>query len=307
MQIEHTFKVMGGPATLVITPPIGRSATGVSLASKVQSHLETLERRYSRYLTDSLVSTINRRAGSGDFTHLDPESETLLEIADQLWRSSGGLFDITSGVLRKAWRFDAANTPVDLSQLEALKKKVGWDKVKRTGEGVYLPVKGMEIDLGGLAKEYAADCAVRLLRDHGVTSALIELAGDVATIGSQPSGRPWRVGIRAPQGGDPVGGIALSNAAAATSGNYARTLQFEGRTYGHLLNPLTGWPVEGPTSVTVIGENCLSAGAVTTIACLQSPKGAMAWLSEAGLPWLMIGQDAGYSGPLASKLGLSPP
>jgi thiamine biosynthesis lipoprotein len=253
------------------------------------------------------VSTINRRAGSGDFTHLDPESETLLEIADQLWRSSGGLFDITSGVLRKAWRFDAANTPVDLSQLEALKKKVGWDKVKRTGEGVYLPVKGMEIDLGGLAKEYAADCAVRLLRDHGVTSALIELAGDVATIGSQPSGRPWRVGIRAPQGGDPVGGIALSNAAAATSGNYARTLQFEGRTYGHLLNPLTGWPVEGPTSVTVIGENCLSAGAVTTIACLQSPKGAMAWLSEAGLPWLMIGQDAGYSGPLASKLGLSPP
>ena len=165
----------------------------------------------------------------------------------------------------------------------------------------------MEIDLGGLAKEYAADCAVRLLRDHGVTSALIELAGDVATIGSQPSGRPWRVGIRAPQGGDPVGGIALSNAAAATSGNYARTLQFEGRTYGHLLNPLTGWPVEGPTSVTVIGENCLSAGAVTTIACLQSPKAAMAWLSEAGLPWLMIGQDAGYSGPLASKLGLSPP
>ena len=298
---------MGGPATLVITPPGGRSATAASLASKVQSHLETLERRYSRYLTDSLVSTINRRAGTGDFTHLDPESEALLEIADQLWQSSGGLFDITSGVLRKAWRFDAANTPVDLSQLEALKKKVGWDQVKRTDEGVYLPVKGMEIDLGGLAKEYAADCAVRLLRDHGVTSALIELAGDVATIGSQPSGMPWRVGIRAPHGGDPIGGIALSNAAAATSGNYARTLRFQGRTYGHLLNPLTGWPVEGPTSVTVIGENCLSAGAVTTIACLQSPKAAMAWLSEAGLPWLMIDQDANYSGPLASKLGLSPP
>lgn len=297
---------MGGPATLVIAPPGDRSASAASLASKVQSRLETLERRYSRYVADSLVSTINRRAGSGDFTHLDPESETLLEIADQLWRGSGGLFDITSGVLRKAWRFDAAKTPVDLSQLETLQKKVGWDKVVRTSEGVYLPVKGMEIDLGGLVKEYAADCAVRLLRDEGVTSGLIELAGDVATIGCQPSGKPWQVAIRAPQGSDPLGGIALSNAAAATSGNYARTLRFEGRTYGHLLNPLTGWPVEGPTSVTVIGENCLSAGAVTTIACLQSPKAATAWLSEAGLPWLMIDQDAGYSGPLASKLGLSP-
>ena len=298
---------MGGPATLVITPPADRSMTATGLASKVQSHLEALERRYSRYLAGSLVSTINRRAGSGEFTRLDPESETLLEVADQLWRSSGGLFDITSGVLRRAWRFDAANTTVDLSKLESLNKKVGWDKVKRTIEGVYLTITGMEIDLGGLAKEYAADCAVRLLRDHGVTSGLIELAGDVATIGFQPSGMPWRVGIRAPQGGDPVGGIALSNAAAATSGNYARTLRYEGRTYGHLLNPLTGWPVEGQTSVTVIGENCLSAGAVTTIACLQSPDAAMAWLSEAGLPWLMIDQDAGYHGPLASKLGLGPP
>jgi thiamine biosynthesis lipoprotein len=207
--------------------------------------------------------------------------------------------------LRKAWRFDAAKTPVDLSQLETLQKKVGWDKVERTSEGVYLPVKGMEIDLGGLVKEYAADCAVRLLRDEGVTSGLIELAGDVATIGCQPSGKPWRVAIRAPQGSDPLGGIALSNAAAATSGNYARTLRFEGRTYGHLLNPLTGWPVEGPTSVTVIGENCLSAGAVSTIACLQSPETAMVWLSEAGLPWLMIDHNAGYSGPLASELDLS--
>jgi len=291
---------MGGPATLVITPPEDRGTTAASLVGAVESCLATLERRYSRYLADSLVSTINRAAGGGDFTRLDPESEALLEIADQLWQSSGGLFDITSGVLRKAWRFDAAKAPVDLSQLETLQKKVGWDKVERTSEGVYLPIEGMEIDLGGLVKEYAADCAVRLLRDQGVTSGLIELAGDVATIGCQPSGVPWRVGIRAPQGGEPLGGIALSNAAAATSGNYARTLRFEGRTYGHLLNPQTGWPVEGPTSVTVIGENCLSAGAVSTIACLQSSEAAEAWLSEAGLPWLMISPDAGCSGPLAS-------
>lgn len=294
---------MGGPAMLVMTPPERR--TSASLVSIVQSHLAALERRYSRYLADSLVSRINRRAGSGKVTRLDSESEALLEVADQLWRSSAGLFDITSGVLRKAWRFDAETTPVDLSQLETLQRKVGWDKVERTREGIYLPIKGMEIDLGGLVKEYAADCAMGLLRDHGVTSALIELAGDVATIGCQPSGVPWRVGIRAPEGGDPLGGIALSNAAAATSGNYARTLRFKGRTYGHLLNPHTGWPVEGPTSVTVIGENCLSAGAVSTIACLQSPQAAMNWLSDAGLPWLMIDDEAVCSGPLAAEMGLS--
>ena len=295
---------MGGPATLVIKPPAGNSATAATLLNEVQSRLAALECRYSRYLPDSLVSTINRRAGSGEFTRLDPESATLLEVADQLWHSSGGLFDITSGVLRKAWRFDAADGAVDLSQLDALQEKVGWEKVERTRDGIYLPLKGMEIDLGGLAKEYAADCAMSLLRGRGVTSGLIELAGDVATIGCQPSGMPWRVGIRAPQGGDPLGGIALSNAAAATSGNYARTLRYEGRTYGHLLNPQTGRPVEGPSSVTVIGENCLSAGAVTTIACLHSPEAAMAWLFEAGLPWLMIDRDAKYTGPLAAELGL---
>jgi len=296
---------MGGPATVVITPPSGRSAQTAPLLDKLQSLLRTLERRYSRYLADSLISTINTRAGSGDFTRLDLESETLLEVADQLWHSSGGLFDITSGVLRKAWRFDATHIPVDVSQLASLQDKVGWEKVERTAQGIHLPVKGMEIDLGGLVKEYAADCAVSLLRDHGVTSGLIELAGDVATIGCQPSGMPWRVGIRAPQGGDPLGGIALSNAAAATSGNYARTRRFKGRTYGHLLNPHTGWPVEGPTSVTVIGENCLSAGAVSTIACLQSPQAAMTWLSDAGLPWLMIDREAVCSGPLAADMGLS--
>ena len=139
-------------------------------------------------MADSLISTINTRAGSGDFTRLDLESETLLEVADQLWHSSGGLFDITSGVLRKAWRFDATHIPVDVSQLASLQDKVGWEKVERTAQGIHLPVKGMEIDLGGLVKEYAADSAVSLLRDHGVTSGLIELAGDVATIGCQPSG-----------------------------------------------------------------------------------------------------------------------
>jgi thiamine biosynthesis lipoprotein len=169
VQIERTFKVMGGPATLVITPPADRSMTATGLASKVQSHLEALERRYSRYLAGSLVSTINRRAGSGEFTRLDPESETLLEVADQLWRSSGGLFDITSGVLRRAWRFDAANTTVDLSQLESLNKKVGWDKVKRTIEGVYLPITGMEIDLGGtgqgVCRRLRSEVAARSWRD----------------------------------------------------------------------------------------------------------------------------------------------
>ena len=151
---------MGGPATVVITPPSGRSAQTAPLLDKLQSLLTTLERRYSRYLADSLISTINTRAGSGDFTRLDLESETLLEVADQLWQSSGGLFDITSGVLRKAWRFDATHIPVDVSQLASLQDKVGWEKVERTAQGIHLPVKGMEIDLGGLVKEYAADCAV---------------------------------------------------------------------------------------------------------------------------------------------------
>ncbi len=292
---------MGGPARLVINATSGLSPHPDTIAAKVRTLMNTLEARYSRYRVGSIVSVINQRAGSGVFTEVDPETQALLDLAGRLWDASGGLFDVTSGPLRQAWDFRAEGG-ADPAQIEPALTLVGWEQIEWLESSLHLPTPGMEIDLGGLAKEYAADKAVSLMRDLNVTSAMIELAGDVATIGDSEYATPWRVGIQDPEGTGSVCAVQLSNAAIATSGNYARRIGFEGKQYGHLLNPKTGWPVEGPTSVSVVDSHCLTAGAVATVACLHAEKAARAWLEHAALPWLMVSTTGKRSGPIADRL-----
>ena len=289
---------MGGPACLVIDATTEQSAELEHIRSAVVAQLAALEGRYSRYRSDSLVSTINARAGTGEFTELDTEMRALLDLANQLWGVSDGLFDITSGPLRKAWNFQNGGSASPEKVTSAL-KLVGWDRIEWQDSGLHLPYPGMEIDLGGLAKEYAADCVMRLMREAGVSSGMVELAGDVATIGSQGNGEPWQIGIQDPRGSGSLLTIALTDSAIATSGNYARKIEHQGRSYGHLLDPRSGWPVEGPASVSVIDSHCLTAGAVATVACLKAEAGATEWLAHAGLPWLMADEHHTLQGPIA--------
>ena len=292
---------MGGPARLVINGATEQKLDLGAIARQVHTLLEGLEARYSRYRAESIVSLINQRAGSGVFTELDPETRALLDLAGRLWDASGGLFDITSGPLRQAWDF-RADGAVDPTQIESARRLVGWEKIEWQASSLHLPTPGMEIDLGGLAKEYAADSVVSLMRGLNVASALIELAGDVATIGDSEDGTPWRVGIQDPDNVGSLCTVQLSNAAIATSGNYARRIEYEGKQYGHLLNPQIGWPVEGPSSVSVLDSHCLTAGAVATVACLHSEEHAHTWLEHAALPWLMVSSTGIQSGPIAHQM-----
>ena len=291
---------MGGPARLVLNSKHGQQLDLENIAKQVRTLLGALEARYSRYRAESIVSLINQRAGSGIFTEVDPETQALLDLAGRLWGASGGLFDITSGPLRQAWDFRAGGG-ADPAQIELTLPLIGWEQIEWRGSSIHLPTPGVEIDLGGLAKEYAVDSAISLMRNLKVTSAMIELAGDVATIGDS-NNTPWQVGIQDPEGTGSLCAVQLSNAAIATSGNYARRIDFEGNQYGHLLNPKTGWPVEGPTSVSVLDRHCLTAGAVATVACLHSEKDARAWLEHAALPWLMVSSTGKRSGPIADRL-----
>ena len=292
---------MGGPARLVIIGTPEQKLDLGSVAHQVRTLLEALEALYSRYRAESIVSVINQRAGSSVFTEVDPETQALLALAGQLWDASGGLFDITSGPLRRAWDFRADGN-ADTAQIDSALALVGWEQIEWRASSLHLPNPGMEIDLGGLAKEYAADSAISLMRNLKVTSAMIELAGDVATIGNGDNALPWRVGIQDPDIAGSLCTVQLSNAAIATSGNYARRVDFEGKQYGHLLNPKTGWPVEGPTSVSVLDSHCLTAGAVATVACLHAEKDARAWLEHAALPWLMVSSTGKRSGSIADQI-----
>jgi thiamine biosynthesis lipoprotein len=292
---------MGGPARLIINGTPEKKLEVDTAARQVRTLLEELEARYSRYRPDSIVSVINKRAGSGMFTKVDLETRALLDLAGQLWDASGGLFDITSGPLRRAWDF-RADGAADPTQIESARQLVGWEKIEWRASSLHLPTPGMEIDLGGLAKEYAADSVISLMRRLNVASALIELAGDVATIGDSEDGTPWRVGIQNPDGVGSLCTVQLSNAAVATSGNYARRVDYEGKQYGHLLNPQTGWPVEGPSSVSVLDSHCLTAGAVATVACLHSEEKARRWLEYTALPWLLVSSTGKRSGPIGDRM-----
>ena len=149
----------------------------------------------------------------------------------------------------------------------------------------------MELDFGGLGKEYAADRAAEVCADLGMRHGLIDLGGDIRVVGPQPDGLPWRIGIRHPRDADRLAAeIALPGGALATSGDYERFIEVDGRRYCHILDPKTGWPAQGLSSVTVISDRCLVAGSLSTAAMLKGPAGA-AWLHGLGVRHLVIDEE----------------
>lgn len=259
-------------------------------AGRAIAEVARIEAKYSRYRSDSLLSRINAAAG-GDAVAIDGETERLLEYADACYRQSDGLFDATSGVLRRAWHFDVPRVPSD-EELAPLRRLVGWDRVERAPGSVRLAQHGMELDFGGFGKEYAVDCAARVLREAGITSAVVNLAGDVAVLGEQPGGAPWRVGIRHPRRADAVAAtLPISSGALATSGDYERFIEMDGIRHCHILDPRTGRSARGFQSVSVLAPSCLIAGSATTIAMLKGREAGVAWLRTTGLRYVAVCED----------------
>ena len=249
-----------------------------------------IESKYSRYRPDSVVSIINARAGAEPVA-IDPETAGLLAYASACHRESGGLFDATSGVLRRAWRFDQARVP-DAGQLEAVTRLIGWQHVELDANLVRLPMAGMELDFGGFGKEYAVDRAALVLREAGCDSALVNLAGDLSILGPQPDGAPWQVGIRHPRReGALLATLPVMSGAIATSGDYERFIEVDGVRHCHVLDPRTGLSARGFQSVTVHAASCLIAGSATTISMLKGRDRGLEWLRELGLPHLCVVEE----------------
>lgn len=266
--------------------------TGLAVAD-----VQRLESRYSRYRGDSFLSAINRVAAAGGRISVDEETTGLLNYAATCHRESGGLFDITSGILRRAWRFDQGGLP-DQARIGALLEKVGWQRVRWIPPVLEFPLPGMEIDFGGVVKEYAADRIAALCREAGARHGLVNLGGDIRIIGPHPDGGPWRIGIRHPRrNGEVIRTLLLHRGGVASSGDYERCLVVEGVRYGHVLNPKTGWPVRSLASVTVAGDLCVVAGSASTIAMLKEHEGP-AWLAELGLPHFWVDVEGKTGGRL---------
>jgi FAD:protein FMN transferase len=278
------FRAMASQCEIRLAAPDSHGAERV--AREAIADVLRIEAAYSRYRGDSIVGRINAAAGR-DFVECDDETCQLFGYADHLYQASGGLFDITSGVLRRAWDFRQARLP-DPALLAAQLPLIDWPSVRRTGRHVMLPRAGMEIDFGGFGKEYAADRAGAILQRCGVRHGYVNLGGDMRFVGPRPDGQPWLIGIQDPRAPDGIAAsIAVSRGALATSGDYERYIEVDGRRYCHVLDPRTGMPVTHWRSVSVLAPLAVLAGSVTTIAMLKEEQG-LAFLAASGASYFAI-------------------
>jgi len=258
-------------------------------ADDALAEVRRVEAKYSRFREDSVVSRINAAAG-GEPVPVDEETAALLDFAARLFESSGGRFDITSGVLRRAWDFRRGVPPTD-DMLHALLPLVGWGLVERGSGTVRLPRPGMEIDFGGFGKEYAADRAAAAAIAGGARHGFVNLGGDIRVVGARTDGTPWRFGIQHPRdAAATVASVELAVGALATSGDYERFFVHGGVRYCHVLDPTTGWPVQHWQSVSATAPLCVAAGALCTVAMLLGPD-ALPFLQSQEAAYLAI--DAG--------------
>ncbi|MDA0762148.1 MAG: FAD:protein FMN transferase [Proteobacteria bacterium] len=282
----YRFTAMGTPCELKI---VGSKRAANEIALRCQQEAQRFEARYSRFIATSIVSQINAAAGK-IAVPVDEECAAILEYADICWSLSDGLFDLTSGVLRRVWHRHRSAVPTR-EEVEACLALIGWQKVRRTQEGVLLTQPGMELDLGGVVKEYAADAIAQLIKDAGFDSAVVNLGGDIYCLGLSPEGVPWRIGIVNPLAEGPLAEAPLVNRGVATSGGYERYRVIEGKRYSHLLNPHTGFPVKSLMSVSVMAETVVAAGSIATIAMLKEEASGLAWLASSGSVYVAMTQQ----------------
>jgi FAD:protein FMN transferase len=279
------FQAMASPCRIRLVGPDETTAT--RLATAAVAEVRRIEATWSRYRDDSVISHINAAAGRGRSITVDQETADLLNFAARLHQVSGGLFDITSGVLRRVWDFKSARLPAPAA-VEAACSLIGWDRVHWDGRSIQLPEVGMELDFGGIGKEYAVDRVATLLLEAGQHSGLVNLGGDLRVLGPHPDGRPWQLGVAHPREPDHVLlHWPLAQGALATSGDYERFFETGGQRYCHLLNPLTGWPVQHWRAISVVAPACLAAGALSTVAMLSGP-GALDLLREQQVEFVAI-------------------
>ena len=269
------FSAMASPCELLLGSPDRDLA--LELGSVVAEEALRIERKFSRYRDDSIVSWIHQQRGCR--VRVDDETALLLDFAQQCFDISTGLFDITSGPLRRVWRFDGSDQVPAPEEVAKLLPLIGFQKLSWTSPWLELP-PAMEIDFGGIGKEYAVDRAYDLMLARCPVPFLVNFGGDLRVSRPLREG-PWKVGIERPDSERRAAMmLEVEYGALATSGDSHRFLLKKGIRYGHILDPRTGWPVpDAPRSVTVAASSCTEAGLLSTLAMLKG-RDAEAFLQK---------------------------
>lgn len=288
---RHNFPCMGCPCEIGVyssDPKLARLAI-----ADAENEVHRLDRKYSHFRNDSFITRLQASARQLGSVDVDEETSALLDYAEMQFKLSEGLFDVTAGRLARLWH-KRVDLPSDISLDKAL-QTTGWSKLQWQYGHLTMP-PGMQLELGGLVKEYAADRAALLLKRRKMNSSFVELGGDIHVIGPHPNGTPWNMGIRKPgyknkKNETAIADIPIFKGGLATSGNYERSTLINGKHYGHIINPKTGWPVNSFQSVSVVAPSCLLAGSISTLAMLMGQEAGLDMLQESGLAWLAQSVD----------------
>ena len=284
---RRTWYVMGTVLTVWIPRATPQRALAVS--ERIYRRIRQLDRQMSLYRADSALWQLNRHAGQGP-VRVSRDLWNVIVRALQISRDTQGDFDVTIGPYMMLWGFlnGPPHRPTP-EEIRTVRRRVGYEKVRvdRTHRTVELREPGMVLDLGGIAKGYAVDEAVRILRSAGIRRALVNLGGEIYGLGPGPTPDcPWMIGIRHPRRDHGVWRyIPLADAAVSTSGDTERYIVIHGKRYPHLLSPHTGQPVRhNVRSVTVVAPTATWADGLASALWVAGPERGRAHLQRAHIP-----------------------
>ncbi len=251
------------------------------------SQFAAVEKKASFHLADSELSTLNQNGSLA----LNASISELLQLGFDYFNMTDGYFDPSFALLQRAYGFydGEGRLPDDEEIQRLLADGCRLDRVLARDNERWLMASGSLIDLGGLAGGYAIEKAKLVLRAASCTAFLIDDAGDIWFEGAKPDGRPWRIAVRDPRDNGTLAFVeSYQPLAVSTSGDYERFITVAGRRYGHIMNPLTGRPVDYYSSVTVVASDSLTADALSTAVFAMPPEKAFFWVEQQGLAVLFL-------------------
>ena len=263
-------------------------AAGEALLEEAAGEIRRLEGLLSVTDPGSEIYQVNH----GGAVSLSEPVRELLEKALELCRETGGALDVTVYPAVRAWGFTTGEYRVpEEAELSALVENVGYGRVSLDGDRLVLP-EGVELDLGSVGKGWTGDRLTALFREAGVSSAIMELGGNVQALGTKPDGSPWRVAVQAPGGGY-AGVLEIADKAVVTSGGYQRYFEQDGETYIHIIDPATGRPARtGLASVTIVADSGLQGDGLSTALFVMGREKAEAfWRRNPEFDFILLGED----------------
>ena len=289
---ERMFRETGFVMDTIVTITVvaeDEEEAGAAI-EKGLDELRRLEGLLNFFSEKSEITRINRNAGLGP-VKVSEETFEVVRRAVEVSEETGGAFDITVGRLTGLYDFHKKILPSEEEIREALRFVNFRDIILDSKAGtVFLRKKGMVVDTGGIAKGFAADRVVAVLKGLGIKAALVAVAGDIRGYGLKPDGTPWKVGIKDPRGGkdDLIAVLSLKDSAISTSGDYERFFIRDGVRYHHLLDPATGHPARGLRSVTVIAPEGVLTDSLATALFIAGPERGMGIIRRLGFDAVMV-------------------